>query len=344
MGPPPTDQRGFSRANGVIDIGAVEMTDPPVVNDDKYHTNEDTVLNVPADSVLANDTDDNPLFVLDINTTGTLGSVTVNPNGSFSYNPTGSPILQSQGTGDTLDDIFIYTISDGSGGTDTAQVTVTIRGPDEPTPLDDTADNGTRGKGTGSAGDRSSDFIRPIFSGSGMDTGGGDGFFGLFGGGAGQVIRQMLSGFTGGISGNYEGSGVIMPGAGLSGFGIEGYSETQTDGGGDADTDKKDAPPDGKKRWFLLEEEGDEGDVEERRDDSGSEGHPTGEMVVPLPDKGLVYAPGFTDQIQMAAEKFEMERLALVKAVSGLATRHFVKAGMGCRIYQIWKDTSILTG
>ena len=42
-------------------------------------------------------------------------SVTVNPDGSYSYDPTGSAALQAMQAGDVLADSFTYTIRDANG-------------------------------------------------------------------------------------------------------------------------------------------------------------------------------------------------------------------------------------
>ena len=60
-----------------------------------------------------NDTDPNndPLMVISIDTTGIMGTVEVNPDGSFTY----SPPMDSLNT-----DTFTYVVSDQDGNTDTA--------------------------------------------------------------------------------------------------------------------------------------------------------------------------------------------------------------------------------
>ena len=106
----------------------------PVANADNYSTDEDTVLNVPAPGVLGNDTDadGDALTVSAFDATSVQGAtVSVNPDGSFSYDPTGAAALQALNNGDSVNDTFNYTVSDGNGGTDTAVVTVAVAGLDE---------------------------------------------------------------------------------------------------------------------------------------------------------------------------------------------------------------------
>ena len=52
------------------------------------------------------------------------------PNGSFAYDPFGK--FDDLLAGQTATDTFSYTLSDGEGGTDTATVTITIYGNNEP--------------------------------------------------------------------------------------------------------------------------------------------------------------------------------------------------------------------
>lgn len=81
-------------------------------------------------SVLNNDTDadGDALTVSAFQNTSDLGAtVTVNPNGSFTYDPTASPALQALDDGQSLVDTFTYTATDGSGF-DTATVSVLVAG------------------------------------------------------------------------------------------------------------------------------------------------------------------------------------------------------------------------
>lgn len=60
---------------------------------------------------------------------GSFGSLTLNPDGSYSYAlNTADPVVQALRPGETRNEVFTYTISDGLGGTSTATVTFTIHG------------------------------------------------------------------------------------------------------------------------------------------------------------------------------------------------------------------------
>ena len=104
-----------------------------------FTTDEDTGFT--SASVLTNDSDSDggTLSVQSIDTTGTLGLVTDNGDGTFTYDPNGQ--FEALGAGEQDTDSFTYTLSDGQGGTDTATVTITINGVDEanipPTAVDD---------------------------------------------------------------------------------------------------------------------------------------------------------------------------------------------------------------
>ena len=110
------------------------MNDPPVAEDDAATTDEDNPVTVAAPGVLSNDSDPDvgdTLTVASVNTSGTVGAVTAwNANGSFTYNPDGQfEYLQA---GNSTTDNFTYTVSDGNGGNDTATVTITINGVNDP--------------------------------------------------------------------------------------------------------------------------------------------------------------------------------------------------------------------
>ena len=99
---------------------------PPDAADDAYSVTGNVTLTIDAnDGVLANDTDDGGVgagpgeaSVTAFDTTSANGgSVTVNPDGSFSYEP---PV------GFSGADSFSYTLTDAEGETDTATVTITV--------------------------------------------------------------------------------------------------------------------------------------------------------------------------------------------------------------------------
>ncbi len=61
-----------------------------------------------------------------VNTLGTIGLVTNNGSGIFTYNPNGQ--FAALAVGQTATDSFTYTVDDGHGGTSTATATVTLTG------------------------------------------------------------------------------------------------------------------------------------------------------------------------------------------------------------------------
>jgi VCBS repeat-containing protein len=100
------------------------QNDKPVAEAVAADANEDG----PAVPISADfsDPDTNDTHSFSIDTTGTLGSVTNNNDGTFSYDPNGK--FDSLADGETTTDTFSYTVDDGHGGTSTATVTVTIHG------------------------------------------------------------------------------------------------------------------------------------------------------------------------------------------------------------------------
>jgi VCBS repeat-containing protein len=146
--PPATDLSGFTDTTADADSGGGTDTDTndspittappapvnntPVVADDGAATGEDTVLNVADAGVLANDTDPDGSDVLTVTAFDAVSAkgamVHVNAGGGYIYNPTASAVLNALAAGETTDDSFAYTVSDGHGGAGKAKVKVTITG------------------------------------------------------------------------------------------------------------------------------------------------------------------------------------------------------------------------
>src|SRR5688572_4707525 len=107
-----------------VTISVVPPNVAPVAADDGYATNEDQTLNVAASGVLANDTDANGNPLTAALVTGVAsGTLTLQPTGSFSYVPV-------QGFAGLV--TFTYQASDGSLGSNTATVTITVNAVDDP--------------------------------------------------------------------------------------------------------------------------------------------------------------------------------------------------------------------
>lgn len=97
-------------------------------------TDEDTPLNIAAAALLANDTDADldVLSISGVSGTSALGAtVTLNLDGSVTYDPTTSATLNDLNLDEVLGDSFVYIVSDGNGGTDTASVNLTVAGLDD---------------------------------------------------------------------------------------------------------------------------------------------------------------------------------------------------------------------
>ena len=102
---------------------------PPTAANDTATTDKNTAISI---DVLAKDSDPagRPLHIASVNTTGTKGKVSVNPDGTISYNPNGQ--FASLPKGQTATDSFTYRVSDGARTSNSesrsATVTVTITG------------------------------------------------------------------------------------------------------------------------------------------------------------------------------------------------------------------------
>ena len=111
---------GTDTATVTVNVGSIN--DAPDAVDDAASTRKDTaiVLGV-ADLVTPNDTDlDGDTLVISQVSNATNGTVVLNNDGTVTFNPT---------TGFHGTATFDYTISDGNGGTDSAEVTITVNAP-----------------------------------------------------------------------------------------------------------------------------------------------------------------------------------------------------------------------
>ncbi len=76
------------------------------------------------------------------NVTGTYGSITIAANGAYTYtvDNNNATVQALRISGQTITDVFTYTMTDAAGATSTTQITVTIQGAnDAPTAVADTA-------------------------------------------------------------------------------------------------------------------------------------------------------------------------------------------------------------
>ncbi len=110
-------------------ITVTNVNDVPVAVDDVYSIDEDTPLN---GNVLGNDNDPDTTDVFQVIDNDPLTanglSITVNPDGIFTYLTIAEPSYQTLAVGESTTDTFNYTIHDGNGGFDNATVTITITG------------------------------------------------------------------------------------------------------------------------------------------------------------------------------------------------------------------------
>lgn len=82
------------------------------------------------DDILGNDTDANgdTLSISAVDAVSADGATITNSGGRIVYDPTGVAAFQALAEGIPDTDTFNYTVSDGNGGTDTGQITVTVTG------------------------------------------------------------------------------------------------------------------------------------------------------------------------------------------------------------------------
>ncbi|MFN8709852.1 MAG: beta strand repeat-containing protein, partial [Planctomyces sp.] len=107
-----------------VTITVTGQNDAPVVQDVIASVSEDgPSIDVSADFT---DVDASDTHTFTIDSTGTLGSVTNNNDGTFTYDPNGA--FESLAAGESTTDSFTYTVNDGHGGEVTKTVTITITG------------------------------------------------------------------------------------------------------------------------------------------------------------------------------------------------------------------------
>jgi VCBS repeat-containing protein len=143
-----------------INISIAPVNDAPVAKPDTNVISEDTdKLTIPeASGVITGriasegdtDVDGDALTVTDVDgtavttttpgtVTGDYGTLTLNADGSYSYD-LNNPAVQYLGAGESVTDVFTYTVEDGEGGTATTTLTITVNGTnDSPTAVRDIA-------------------------------------------------------------------------------------------------------------------------------------------------------------------------------------------------------------
>ena len=117
-------------------IAADDSLEGPDATTDPAYTDEDTVTQIAATELLANDSDPDghTLTISAVDATSANGAtVTLDADGNLIYDPTTAAAIQALADGAFLEDTFTYTVSDGNGGTDTATVTIAVSGLDENT-------------------------------------------------------------------------------------------------------------------------------------------------------------------------------------------------------------------
>lgn len=112
-------------SNVVSRLIDVSPNTPPTAADVSASTDKNTAIDINVLSS-ATDPDGDTLTVASVNSTGTKGSVSINPDGTVHYDPNGQFASLSQGQ--TATDTFTYDVTDGFQDSNFATVTVTISG------------------------------------------------------------------------------------------------------------------------------------------------------------------------------------------------------------------------
>src|SRR5213079_1352952 len=116
---------GIAESNTVtVTITVTGVNDAPVAVADSYSVNEDATLTVVAAGVLTNDTDaDGNSLTAALVTDVAHGTLTLNPNGSFTYTPTANY---------NGPDSFTYKANNGTANSNTATVSITVNPINDP--------------------------------------------------------------------------------------------------------------------------------------------------------------------------------------------------------------------
>jgi VCBS repeat-containing protein len=148
------DHQGGS-ATSTVTIDVNPVNDAPLAQDDadslaRTDANPATGNVITNPAGLDTDIDGGPLTISQIGSTpvtgatvanGAFGTLTIHPDGNYSYSQdSANSAVAGLAPGASLIDSFTYTVSDGQGGTDTAQLRITISGAnDGPVANPDTA-------------------------------------------------------------------------------------------------------------------------------------------------------------------------------------------------------------
>ncbi|MBL4834231.1 MAG: VCBS domain-containing protein [Pseudomonas sp.] len=135
-----TDNVGAASAPQTVSITVTGVNDEPVATANSNQIAKDggsvsgNMLTDDNGAGLDSDIDGDTLSVISIDTSGAnqYGNLTFNADGSYTYTLGNTPLiqalLQALGLSQTLVETYSYTVSDGQGGTDTANLTIVING------------------------------------------------------------------------------------------------------------------------------------------------------------------------------------------------------------------------
>ncbi|WP_320152633.1 retention module-containing protein [uncultured Tolumonas sp.] len=120
----------------IVTINVSPVNDSPVDDNEAHVLTEDSGIYVAVGNALTNasDVDGDPLTISagTGETKGSYGTLILGSNGEYTYTlDNASAAVQSLKTGDTVQDTFTYTVSDGNGGTTDSTITINILGADD---------------------------------------------------------------------------------------------------------------------------------------------------------------------------------------------------------------------
>lgn len=137
---------GVGDNGGIFFQNYLPANNPPAANPDTANTDEDTAVSGTAPGIMANDTDLDVGAVLTVSgimpgtsgtatpvtsggttVTGLYGSLLINPDGSYTYTPNATT-AQALIAGQSMNDVFTYTLKDDKNAQSTATLTVTVTG------------------------------------------------------------------------------------------------------------------------------------------------------------------------------------------------------------------------